>query len=336
MLALGVHRVAGHHRAREAGDGVEQGLEAADLIRLLSDIQLGEDAARGVVEGGEQVDLPAVRAGDAAQALPVDRDRAPSLGREGLRPPVGEPASHRAVERITVDPGQDPADDRFVRRRMASGQRITPGSERAEDIGRNVGGTLADRQQRGRSGQYGGGSQGKHVRQSVAHPARIRRVGYLGESFQQARVLAWPGRRLIAALVKGGWDRRWCSGRHGLSAGSRGVENSVIVEAVPASHLDGLHRRAGQTGQIQTLPRPCVRTEHEAGAVRVGGIPRDGRVHPEPLRLPGPDRNFPQAGLSAAPRKAPTRVCALNRSVRISPIPAAQKRVQWPGQSPSP
>ncbi|GAA3593091.1 hypothetical protein GCM10022295_88350 [Streptomyces osmaniensis] len=99
-----------------------------------------------MLEGGEQVDLPAVRAGDAAQALPVDRDRAQSLGREVPRPPVGELASHRAVEGIAVDLGQDSADGRLVRRRMASGQRITPGSERAEDIGRNGGGPLADRQ----------------------------------------------------------------------------------------------------------------------------------------------------------------------------------------------
>ncbi|MFF3068900.1 hypothetical protein [Kitasatospora sp. NPDC057936] len=89
-----------------------------------------------MIESGEQVDLAAVRAGGAAQALAVDRDRAQVLGGEILRPVVGEPSFHRAVERVAVDPRQDPADDRLAGCRMAPGQRIAPGAECADALPR--------------------------------------------------------------------------------------------------------------------------------------------------------------------------------------------------------
>ncbi|KIF01183.1 hypothetical protein PL81_36965 [Streptomyces sp. RSD-27] len=57
VLALGVRRVAGDHRPGEVGDGVEQGLEAGDLVRVLADGQLGQDQAAGVLHGCQEVDL---------------------------------------------------------------------------------------------------------------------------------------------------------------------------------------------------------------------------------------------------------------------------------------
>ncbi len=71
MLALGVHRVAGDDDFCQVGDGVQQRLEASDLVRFLADIQLGQDQAGGVLQCGEQVDLAALRFGRAAQAFAV-------------------------------------------------------------------------------------------------------------------------------------------------------------------------------------------------------------------------------------------------------------------------
>lgn len=56
VLALGVHRVAGDDDSCQVGDGVQQRLEAGDLVRLLADVQLGQDQAGGVLQCGEQVD----------------------------------------------------------------------------------------------------------------------------------------------------------------------------------------------------------------------------------------------------------------------------------------
>jgi hypothetical protein len=41
VLALGVHRVARDEGSCQVGDGVQQQLEAGDLVRLLADVQLG-------------------------------------------------------------------------------------------------------------------------------------------------------------------------------------------------------------------------------------------------------------------------------------------------------
>jgi hypothetical protein len=71
MFALGVHGVAGHDRPGQVGDAVEHGLEAGDLVGLVTDVHLGLDQAGGVVQGGEQVDLAAVCPGGTAQALAV-------------------------------------------------------------------------------------------------------------------------------------------------------------------------------------------------------------------------------------------------------------------------
>jgi hypothetical protein len=53
VLALGVHGVAGDDGSCQVGDGVQQRLEAGDLVRLLSDVQLGQDQAGGVLQCGE-------------------------------------------------------------------------------------------------------------------------------------------------------------------------------------------------------------------------------------------------------------------------------------------
>jgi hypothetical protein len=65
---------------------------------------------------------------------------------------------------------------------------------------------LADRRQRGRSGQYGACGEGEYG-ESVAHTARVTRVRDLGQAFQQARDLPRGDRGLLPELVKGRRDQ---------------------------------------------------------------------------------------------------------------------------------
>ncbi len=90
---------------------------------------------------------------------------------------------------------------------MTGDQRIAPGSQREEYVARGVGGPLADRQQRGRAGQYSGCGQGEHVDQGVPDPAGVARVGDFGQTFEQAGEFVKSGRQLVAELVKSRRDR---------------------------------------------------------------------------------------------------------------------------------
>ncbi|WP_433214631.1 hypothetical protein [Microtetraspora malaysiensis] len=68
--ALGVHHIGGDHRPGQVGDGVQQGLEAGDLVGLITDVHLGQDQADSVLHGGEQVDLAAVSLAAPRRLLP--------------------------------------------------------------------------------------------------------------------------------------------------------------------------------------------------------------------------------------------------------------------------
>ncbi|MDX6310975.1 MAG: hypothetical protein QOF44_439, partial [Streptomyces sp.] len=73
VLALGVHGVAGHDHARQVGEGLQQRLEAGDLVNLLAYVELGQDQAGEVVAGSEQMDLAPRGPDCSAQGLAVDR-----------------------------------------------------------------------------------------------------------------------------------------------------------------------------------------------------------------------------------------------------------------------
>lgn len=46
VLGLGVHRVAGHDGSCQVGDGIQQRLEAGDLVRLLAERPSGPGPGR--------------------------------------------------------------------------------------------------------------------------------------------------------------------------------------------------------------------------------------------------------------------------------------------------
>jgi hypothetical protein len=187
VLALGVHCVAGHDHARQVGDGLEQRLEAGDLVGLLAYVELGQDQAADVVACREQVDLPTSGPGRSAQALAVDRQTAQLA--VGAGAPVGQPATHRLVQRVTVDTDQQPSYRRFRRQTPLREQRIRSYAKMFEDRGRGVSDPLADGEQGGCSGQNRARGQREHDDQSMPYTARISRVGHLVQSLQQARYL---------------------------------------------------------------------------------------------------------------------------------------------------
>ena len=208
MLALGVQRVARDDRVRQVGDGVQQRLEAGDLVRLLADVELGQDQAGGVVEGGEQVDLAAFCAGGSAQALAVDGEAAQTVACT-----VAErSASQRPTARSSASPSMRASSRRD---RCLAGHRATlreHGSSVAhralQDVRRGVGDPLADRQQRGRAGQHRARRSGRARRPGRAVP----RVGHAGRAPRPAAP-AGPGPRrvrlgVLAELVKGRRDQR--------------------------------------------------------------------------------------------------------------------------------
>jgi hypothetical protein len=159
---LGMKSVAGDHHAGNLVDRVEQRSEAGGLTRLLADVELGENKTAYMVDGCEQVDIPAVRPGRAAQALAVHCERAqpaPPLRPcpawlPGLRAPSGEPPAHGPVQCVAVEAGQDPADGGLVGHRALSGQSIRAPAESGQRVRRGVGDPLADREQRGRTGKH--------------------------------------------------------------------------------------------------------------------------------------------------------------------------------------
>lgn len=175
-----------------------------------------QDQAAGVVERGGEVDLATACAGGSAQALAVNGDPAQTGGlRDGLMA-VREPASDGLIEGVAVDAGKDPAQGRLSGHRVVPGQYVERSAESGPDGLRGVGGPFADRQERGRAGQYSRGCQCQDVDESVPYPASGPRIGDFGQAFQQARMFGRLHGRLIAELVKNGRDQGGCRCRHGL------------------------------------------------------------------------------------------------------------------------
>jgi hypothetical protein len=159
-----------------------------------------------VVQGGEQVDFPALGLGRPAQALAVHGQTVQAVCSVGAA--VGKPAAHGLVQGVAIDPGQESANRRFRRQQPLRTQWIGTRANSLEHLGRSVGDPLADRRQRSRPGQYRARGQGERDHQSVPHSARITRVRHLGQPFQQARYFSGCDLRVVAELVKSGRDRR--------------------------------------------------------------------------------------------------------------------------------
>src|SRR5450759_2198937 len=80
VASLGVHGVRGDDRTAKV-DAVQERGEHGDLVRLRCHVDLPQDHAVHVVEGGRQVPARPTRQARSAQGLPVDGDPPPHRGR---------------------------------------------------------------------------------------------------------------------------------------------------------------------------------------------------------------------------------------------------------------
>ncbi|MFH8516845.1 hypothetical protein ACH4CE_17385 [Streptomyces gelaticus] len=191
-------QLGGRAGQRLVGDGVQQRLEAGDLVGFLGGVQLGQDLAEGVLQCGEQVDLAALRFGRAAQDL-ADHCEAARPGR--LRAAVGKPASDSPVQCVAVDAGQQPANHGLGGQSPPGQKRIGVGTDLFPHIFR------ASIHSPTASSEVAPAGTAHAVRAStrVRHwrtPHGSREVRPLGRPLQQVRA---PGSdlRIFAQLVKG-------------------------------------------------------------------------------------------------------------------------------------
>ncbi|GAA1113760.1 hypothetical protein GCM10009663_63180 [Kitasatospora arboriphila] len=141
--------------------------------------------------------------------LPSHGQSTQSGGTGPLGAAVGEPAGHRPIQRVAVDPGQQAPHGRFRRQAPMRGQGIDAHADLFQHMRPGVGDPLADRQQRRRAGQHRASGQREDGDQGMAHSAWVAGVGHLCQALQQPGYLLGGGElQMLAELVKGRWDRR--------------------------------------------------------------------------------------------------------------------------------
>ncbi|XAS69830.1 hypothetical protein V3C33_03775 [Micrococcaceae bacterium Sec5.7] len=158
--ALGMHRVGRDHHVLEVRDGVQKVLEAGDFISLDADVNLSQNGAGSVVNGGHQVDPVTATVLRPADFLPIRGN--------GLRFHLGhDPGAQGGVEGISVHPGQHPLDGRHMRDSDAG-----PG----QGFASRVGGPLSDLGKRLRPGKHGANRQNQDSRQPVPDAPALPRI----------------------------------------------------------------------------------------------------------------------------------------------------------------
>ncbi len=181
-LALGVGCVGGDHRVLQV-HGVQQLFDLGGLGRLVRDAVLGDHHLLFVQHRGEQLDLP-VR--DAAQPLPVDRDR----GRQPVQPAGvrqgAQPAPDQVIKGIGADGVDQGADPRLAGGDDPPQQRARLPAEPGQYLLRQVSGLVADLAEAPRPGQHARHRDGEHEHQGEPAPAPLPRIQDLREHIQQA------------------------------------------------------------------------------------------------------------------------------------------------------
>ncbi|GGT38555.1 hypothetical protein GCM10010254_68280 [Streptomyces chromofuscus] len=123
--------------------------------------------------------------------------------------PVGQPATHRPVQRVAVDAAQQSPHRRLRRQAPLRGQRIRPYTEALQD-GRRA--SVIHSPTAGREvapvRTAHAVSASTTIRACSTTRGSRARVGNLGQSLQQARDLLGHGFGMLAEWVKGRQDRR--------------------------------------------------------------------------------------------------------------------------------
>jgi hypothetical protein len=204
-LPLRMGRVGGDHRAVQV-HGLQQILDLRGLGRLVGDPVLGDDRLFLVQHRGEQLDLPVP---DAAQPLPVDRDRREQRFQAPRAGQSAQPAADDLVQCLRVqflDQGADPllagGDDRPQ-------QRVRRPAEPGQDLLRQVSGMVADLPEALGLGQHARhrDREDEHQREPAAPP--LPHVRDQRQHLQHAR-------NLSACLASG-----FIGAGHGGSGGMR-------------------------------------------------------------------------------------------------------------------
>ena len=163
VTALGVHRIGGDDAPGQV-QGLQQGRERGDLVRLAIHAGLGEHGTGALIEGSQQMHGLPVTAGmpGSAHRLAIHGHRpspAPSVLSSlasGPQPHLRiHPGPHRRIEGRGIHGFQDPADGGLIRRLEPAGQRVTADPESGQDLRRRVRHPLAHRGERPCPGQHG-------------------------------------------------------------------------------------------------------------------------------------------------------------------------------------
>jgi hypothetical protein len=163
VIALGMHRIGGDNASGQV-QGLQQGRERGDLVRLAVHASLGEHGKGALIEGSQQMHGLPVTAG-----MPGSPHRLAIHGhRPAPAPPVLwslasspqpqlrlQPGTHRRIEGRGIHGFQEPADGGLIRRREPAGQRVTADPQSSQDLRRRVRHPFTDRGERLRPGQHG-------------------------------------------------------------------------------------------------------------------------------------------------------------------------------------
>jgi hypothetical protein len=122
VFALGVQSVGGDDRPGQVESG-QQRLEPGDFVGFTIDVGLREHHPGVLVDRGQQMHLIAWAAA-APQRLAVHGDHSAGYGTGHGGRAVDQPPPDRGVQRVRVDPAQQPPDRRRVRRHPGPGPRI--------------------------------------------------------------------------------------------------------------------------------------------------------------------------------------------------------------------
>ena len=228
--ALGVQGVRGDHRPGQA-DTVQQDGEHRDLIRLRRNIDLPQDHAADVIEGGQQMPGRLPACAGPAQRLAVDRDHPPPARRRGGA--LLGPGTGRVIQCVSVQVLQGPPECRLARHHAGDPERIPGGLI-------SISGPLRDRGERPGPGQHRAHRQTQDHRQPMAHPAPCPRVGNRGQHRQQPRILPVQdlcgGQQLANRGGRSGMmaQRAWPLGSDRAGAGTAMITCGAVPAPLPA------------------------------------------------------------------------------------------------------
>ena len=191
---------------------------------------------------------------------------------------VDEPGCDGAVQLISVDGLQDPAERRLARRPTGGPGSTDPEPHPHRD--RQVMGPFRDRDIRACSGQDSAHRRGQDGDQPVAHPAGPARIGHRGQCHQQIRAQPRHGRgvhRTGCRVAVGGehGDRRgWTSGHGGTPSDQRRGQSRDDHSCRRARPTPSTACHRADTPLNATLPTPCsVRANLRCWSIKLRNRP---------------------------------------------------------------